>query len=253
MFTDTFIEGLPDDAHEAARALCYEFYEYNSHMEQGEETTDDFYFSYIKAHAVFQALVENYELPVTIPPLGKDRRSNVVATKQLARDISDLAENEYVSSTVRAAKLKFATKMGKVFQYEFSEGDLEKSQKLLNEIRDLITKSSLFDESHKRRLLDRIERVQSELHKKVSDLDRFWGLIGDAGVALGKFGNDAKPIFDRIRELTLLVWATQSRAEGLPSNFPPPLSLPPLLAKFRQPPTVVVNLPASMSDSTREL
>lgn len=226
MFTDQFIDGLPDDAHEAARALCHQFSEYKSHLEYEQETEDDFYFSYIKAHAVFQALVENYELPVKIPPLGRDRRSNVMGTQQLASDISALAENEYVASTVRAAKLRFAIKMGKVFQYEFSEGDLEKSQKLLNEIRSLITQSSLFEESHKRRLLDRLERVQSELHKKVSDLDRFWGLIGDAGVALGKFGNDAKPIFDRIRELTLLVWATQSRAEGLPSNFPPPLSLP---------------------------
>lgn len=116
--------------------------------------------------------------------------------------------------------------MGKAFHYEFSEGDLEKSQKLLSEIRDLISKSALFEESHKRRLLSRLERVQSELHKNMSDLDRFWGLIGDVGIALGKFGNDAKPIFDRIRELTMLVWATQSRTEGLPSNFPSPLSLP---------------------------
>lgn len=226
MFTDQFIDNLPDDPHEAARALCREFLEYHSHLVYEEETGDDHYLSYIQAHAVFQALVENYELPVNIPPLGKDRRSNVEAAKQLASSVSDLAESAYVATTVRTAKLKFSTKIGRTFQYEFSEGDLDKSQKLLNEIRDLITKSSFFEETHKQRLLSRLERVQSELHKKVSDLDRFWGLIGDAGVVLGKFGNDAKPIFDRIRDLTMLVWATQSRAEGLASNCPPPLSLP---------------------------
>lgn len=188
--------------------------------------SDDNYFDFIRAHAIFQALVENFELPVIIPPLGTERASNVIAARKLARDISNLAESEFISAEVRTAKLKFSAKMGKIFQYEFSEGDLEKSQKLLNEIRDLITKSPLFEETHKRRLLGRLERVQSELHKKVSDLDRFWGLIGDAGIVLGKFGNDAKPIFDRIRDLTMLVWATQSRAEGLPSNCPPPLSLP---------------------------
>ena len=60
------------------------------------------------------------------------------------------------------------------------------------------------------------------MHKKVSDLDRFWGLIGDAGVAPGKLGNDAKPIVDRIREIAGITWNTQSRAEELPSgtSFP---------------------------------
>lgn len=63
-----------------------------------------------------------------------------------------------------------------------------------------------------------MERLQSELHKKGSDLDKFWGLIGDAGVAIGKFGKDAKPFVDRIREITGIVWRTQSAAEELPSG-----------------------------------
>ena len=61
------------------------------------------------------------------------------------------------------------------------------------------------------------------MHKKVSDLDRFWGLIGDAGVVLGKLGNDAKPIVDRIKEVAEIVWQTQSRAEELPSGTKIPL------------------------------
>jgi len=28
---------------------------------------------------------------------------------------------------------------------------------------------------------------------KTSDLDRFWGFIGESGIAIGKFGNDIKP------------------------------------------------------------
>lgn len=227
MFSDEFIEALPEDAYEAARLLCDQFYGVDSQIDPGHETNDAHYFSYIKAHGILQGFVEAYNLPVEIPPLvEKNRQVNTNSTRMLALRIKDLAEGEFVKSTAQAARLKFATKMGKAFHYEFSEGDLEKSQQLLNEIRDLISKSTLFEESHKRRLLSRLEKVQTELHKKMSDLDRFWGLIGDAGVALGKFGNDAKPIFDRIRDLTMLVWATQSRAEGLPSNFPPPLSLP---------------------------
>jgi hypothetical protein len=54
-------------------------------------------------------------------------------------------------------------------------------------------------------------------------LDRLWGLIGDAGVVLGKFGESAKPIVDRIKEIAEIVWQTQSRAEELPSGTPIPL------------------------------
>ncbi len=56
------------------------------------------------------------------------------------------------------------------------------------------------------------------MHKKISDLDRFWGLIGDAGIAIGKFGENAKPIVDRIKEIADIVWRTQANAEELPTG-----------------------------------
>lgn len=91
-------------------------------------------------------------------------------------------------------------------------------QVLLNQLRTLIADAKDLEEEHQQRLLRRLEKLQSEIHKKVSDVDRFWGLIGDAGVVLGKLGKDAKPIVDRIREITEIVWQTQSRAEELPSG-----------------------------------
>ena len=60
--------------------------------------------------------------------------------------------------------------------------------------------------------------MQQELHKCMSDLDRFWGLVGDAGVVLGKFGTDAKALVDRIREIAGIVWRTQAFAEELPTD-----------------------------------
>ncbi len=57
----------------------------------------------------------------------------------------------------------------------------------------------------------------------MSDLDRFWGLVGDAGVILGKLGTDAKPFVDRVKEIADSVWRAQSRTEELPSNTPTPL------------------------------
>jgi hypothetical protein len=51
---------------------------------------------------------------------------------------------------------------------------------LINELRDELSKESELDEAHKQRLLKRLEALQKELHKKVSDLDHFCGLLGDS-------------------------------------------------------------------------
>ncbi|WP_324026754.1 hypothetical protein [Aeromonas caviae] len=109
------------------------------------------------------------------------------------------------------------------FSYEFSQGDLERVQFLINELREQISNNANLEESHRQRLLKRLEHLQSELHKKVSDLDRFWGLVGDAGVVLGKLGTDAKPIVDRIKEIAEIAWKTQARTEELPSSATNPM------------------------------
>ncbi|HQR83212.1 MAG TPA: hypothetical protein PK283_09920, partial [Thiotrichales bacterium] len=97
----------------------------------------------------------------------------------------------------------------------------------INELRDLIASTNDLESDHQRRLLSRLEKLQSELHKKLSDVDRFWGLVGDAGVMLEKLGKNAKPMVDRIKEIAQITWKTQTQAEGLPNHS----TLPPLLEK----------------------
>ncbi len=120
-------------------------------------------------------------------------------------------------------KRKYKLALNAAFSFEFSQGDLERIQSLVNELREEIANNQILEEEHKQRLLKRLEKLQSELHKKVSDLDRFWGMIGDAGVVLRKLGDDAKPIVDRVREITEIVWRTQARTEELPSDTHNPL------------------------------
>ena len=104
--------------------------------------------------------------------------------------------------------------------YTFSDSAYSRIQELINELRSEVTTSNALDEGHRRRLLRRLERLQQELHKSVSDIDRVWGLVGEAGVILGKFGEHTKPIVDRIRELADIVWKTVSAVEKLESGMP---------------------------------
>ncbi len=56
----------------------------------------------------------------------------------------------------------------------------------------------------------------------MSNLDRFWGFVGDAGVVMKKLGEDAKPITDRIKDIMEPIWNAQARAEELESGSPNP-------------------------------
>lgn len=139
------------------------------------------------------------------------------------QQIEDICVSEASKVRLNSFRSHFKATLGAAFCYEFSQGDIERVQTLINEIRNHIASATNFESNHRQRLLKRLEKLQAELHKKVSDLDRFWGLIGDAGVVLGKLGSDAKPIVDRIREVADIVWRTQARAEELPSGTRPPL------------------------------
>ena len=109
------------------------------------------------------------------------------------------------------------------FIYKFSEESIARIQTLVNELRDKINASNLFEDKHKQRLLKRLEKLQAEMHKEMSDVDRFWGLIGDAGVVIGKFGENAKPFVDRIVEISQIVCKTQAKYEKLTEQTKHPL------------------------------
>ena len=109
---------------------------------------------------------------------------------------------------------------GKGVFYEFSDDDFSRVQTLLNGLRDLLTKSKDFEEDHRRRLLKRLEVLQSELHKKMSNFDKFWGFFIDSGIALTKFWENAKPFRDDIKEIIEIVSRTQAKAENVQKLFP---------------------------------
>ena len=130
-------------------------------------------------------------------------------------------------------KNHFSVTLNNAFGYEFTDGDLKRIQQLLNELREMVSANTELDADHKQRLLKRLEEMQREMHKKVSDLSRIYGLIGDAGVMLGKLGTNAKPLVDRMKELAGIAWTAQARAEELPSG-----SDHPMLGNDSEPPAI---------------
>lgn len=161
-----------------------------------------------------------YNLPMLPRDVSRGKRASEI--REALSDVIKSLERLEIQARREQLASRFRVGIGAKFSYEFSQGDLERIQSLLNDLRSLVAASSKFKPEHQQRILARLETLQRELHKKVSDLDRFWGLVGDAGVMLAKLGNDAKPIVDCVREIADIVWNTQGRAEELPSTARPP-------------------------------
>ena len=219
MFDDDFINSLPDDPIEGTIEICNRIIEY---YEDGDGLLKS-YQGFMEGNALLSSFLEANELFISLPTLGHNRANNAELISNTAIKIKSQYEHQIDTQSIEQLKKKFQARLKSGFAYEFTEGDLKRIQVLINELRELISNFHAFKEEHRQRLLKRLEKLQGELHKRVSDLDRIWGLLGDFGAILRKFGHDAKPITDRLREIIEIGWRTQSRTEELPSGTKPPL------------------------------
>lgn len=189
------------------------------------EWNDSDYLVLLEGYALMCEIADSKLLQINRPSfeISGNKNDDCSSINQYLYALETYCVSEASKLKVGSFRNHFKAFLSAGFSYEFSQGDLDRVQVLINQVRDLISKATGLEKDHQRRLLARLEKLQMELHKKVSDLDHFWGLIGDAGVVLGKLGLDAKPIVDRIKEIADIVWQTQSRAEELPSGTQIPL------------------------------
>lgn len=227
-FQLNLLENLPSDPLEALNVLCGEF----SKFDTAGRGLSEYHEDYLEAYSILNAFAQHKNLDYVpmVNPSSASLQSNIRAIQKCFNDLTNEVGNRL---SVRRAQGHFTSKrdhytaiFSGLTAYEFSDADYEKIQNLINELRVLIVKNETLSESHRARLLKRLEAMQSELHKKTSDIDRFWGFIGEAGVNAKKFGEDIKPITDRVRELGAIVVAVIFAKEGIPL---PPESLKLLL------------------------
>lgn len=222
MFNDDFFSNLPKDPANAAFSLVVQFKKFADQCTR-DNTSLENYEKYLEAAALCHAFIGILEVSVPKLSLTSDHSQNIANIMQFFNHASKAFSEKKIDFLSIQARDKLQSQFESLLIYKFTDGDLSRIQGIINELRDMITGSDYFSENHKERLLKRLEEMQLELHKKMSSVDKFWGFIMDAGPALGKFGSDAKPFFDRINELSQIVWRTQSITQELPSATPLPL------------------------------
>jgi hypothetical protein len=168
----------------------------------------------------FQALCEVTGFDSTLPPMTGNAQIDLSALRSHFNDLRIRFTEQAATTGIKDAREKYLLELGQTFRYEFSDGDLSRIQDLLNQLRDRISTSDFFNEKHKERLLKKLEALQAELHKRMSNLDKFYALAGEGAVIMQKYGEAAKPFLDIIKAILRIAWVAQGRAEELPSNAP---------------------------------
>lgn len=101
--------------------------------------------------------------------------------------------------------------------FSLPEADKTRVLELSTDIRKIVLASSLFDEPHKRRLLNRVAAIEQEIHQPKGKMDVVLGGVVDVGEALGKFGEKIKPLTDRMSEIRRIVGRNSDDYSQLPA------------------------------------
>ena len=193
---------LPADNMEALAVICVEFEKFDGHARQMQDHHDD----YVEALSILRgfAMARDAKLE-PFPEIGPTRQKNILNIaayfNQLRNTVRNELSNRHAKGYFETKTEEYAALFARAAVYEFSDADYRRAQDLINELRDLIHRSTLISDEHKRRLLRKLEAMYGELRKKTSDIDRFWGFIGEAGIAMRKYGEDLAPISERVLEL----------------------------------------------------
>ncbi len=219
-FDEKFLKSLPEDSPSAIAAICDYYDSIEDNLSKDEDENENQQTLIKEAFGLIAAYSEANDLGIDVPPITGDFDEDYSNANDFFQEMQKYSSQGINQSEFEQYKNIYAARLGKVFHFEFSEGDLGLIQNLINELRELISTTEELEEDHRHRLIKKLEKVQSELHKRVSNLDRFWGFCIDLSIVVGLMGENAKPTVDLVKKIVAIIWPAQTRAYELPSSLP---------------------------------
>lgn len=206
---------LDENPYIALQALCEKYLEfYRETLSKPENQTIELYSEAISAHSFIQSFALKWNLQPTKFVPEPIRENNINKLKNLVFEISGKAEKKYTENTAEEASEKYDSLFGNIYSYKIPEKDFQRIQELVNELREQINKSKEIKKEHKKRLINRLDKFQSELNKDMANFDRFWGVAIEVSGHIGIVCENSKPFFDRINEMVDIVTKIMKLATG---------------------------------------
>ena len=187
-----FLKQLPDDPATAVFALASAF---QSAFHQSAQQSDE---NALYGYALIYSFVKQrashlFELARLDGPVPRENMMRAISELQSRADT--LLRKAKMDRIFEESEAKFLPLFGRTIVFELSDDQLANIQRLLNELRNVISAAdeSHVDADHKQRLMGKLEALQRELHKKMTTFDKFWGFVAEA-----------RSYLPRVREVTEL-------------------------------------------------
>lgn len=101
--------------------------------------------------------------------------------------------------------------------FELEQDDKSRMLSLCSEMRGLNNSTQELDDKTKNRISKRITAIEAQIRSGLGILDVVLGGVAEIGEAAGKFGNDVKPLVDRMREVAQLARSGSNDPDALPA------------------------------------
>lgn len=156
-------------------------------------------------------------------------RDYIVTMYEWLRDYSALKLEQNAAERAETFEEHFRILLDRHLGYDLSEQQLVELRRWVTELQVKISSAQTLVENRRERLLNRLEKLQLELHGKISSLDRLYGTTLEVAVAAQSLGDESHSIIDIAGRIFGIVWAVHSRKDGrglaqtiVPLPLPPP-------------------------------
>ena len=99
-----------------------------------------------------------------------------------------------------------------------TKSQVEEIEAHIKNAREKIRDTKTFEEKHKRHLLVRLEKLQSEINKKISDLDVMLAGVAEVTVVAGQSAKNLNPVVEIFQK----IFQVADRGSEEPLSLPPP-------------------------------
>lgn len=215
MINENFLQSLPSDDIEAI-ILLTESYEKTPPEGKNIELA-------IRVYTAIKELANNVNINVKEVEFVGPTKENLNRIWAYINVVFDEAKRIKINKILNNEEINFKSIRANTYEYEFKDDDFKELQGLIDTMRELLQQSQAISENHRYRLLNRLEGLQKELHKRVSNLDRALGFLLDVSVIVKQTGEGAKPIAELAKEISKLITQVILISKGLPPGELPPL------------------------------
>jgi hypothetical protein len=150
MIEENFIKSIPGELDSGANFVLDKISKFHH---DNQNNTAEFYQTYIEFLALLEGFLLSYKYPFKKIDLDLNKEDNILKimnfSNQIKLDLRTISKRRLVQDSSNIYKAPF--------QYRFSQvivsNELDKTQLLINELREIISMSSVFGMEHKSRLL----------------------------------------------------------------------------------------------------